>query len=206
MQYVVERPVQLHGSGMARALLRLAGWRLRFDGLPGRQGVLIVYPHTSNWDFPLGLLVKWAVGIQITFWGKASLFKVPLFGAWLRWLGGVPVDRQASNGIVGQMVNELAAARVQNRFLWLALAPEGTRHHASAWRSGFYHVALQAQVPVGLVFLDYGQREAGVQRFIMLGGNMRADLKVIEAELGHRRGKRPALAAPIRFDDMGSET
>ena len=206
MQYVVERPVQLHGSGMARALLRLAGWRLRFDGLPGRQGVLIVYPHTSNWDFPLGLLVKWAVGIQITFWGKASLFKVPLFGAWLRWLGGVPVDRQARNGIVGQMVNELAAARVQNRFLWLALAPEGTRHHASAWRSGFYHVALQAQVPVGLVFLDYGQREAGVQRFIMLGGNMRADLKVIEAELGHRRGKRPALAAPIRFDDMGSET
>ena len=206
MQYVVERPVQLHGSGMARALLRLAGWRLRFDGLPGRQGVLIVYPHTSNWDFPLGLLVKWAVGIQITFWGKASLFKVPLFGAWLRWLGGVPVDRQARNGIVGQMVNELAAARVQNRFLWLALAPEGTRRHASAWRSGFYHVALQAQVPVGLVFLDYGQREAGVQRFIMLGGNMRADLKVIEAELGHRGGKRPALAAPIRFDDMGSET
>ena len=206
MQYIVERPVQLCGSSVARALLRLAGWRLHFDGLPAKQGVLIVYPHTSNWDFPLGLLVKWAVGIQITFWGKASLFKVPLFGAWLRWLGGVPVDRQASNGIVGQMVNELAAARVQNRFLWLALAPEGTRRHASAWRSGFYHVALQAQVPVGLVFLDYGQREAGVQRFIMLGGNMRADLKVIEAELGHRRGKRPALAAPIRFDDMGSET
>ena len=198
--------MQLHGSSVARALLRLAGWRLRFDGLPGRQGVLIVYPHTSNWDFPLGLLVKWAVGIQITFWGKASLFKVPLFGAWLRWLGGVPVDRQASNGIVGQMVNELAAARVQNRFLWLALAPEGTRRHASGWRSGFYHVALQAQVPVGLVFLDYGQRQAGVQRFMMLGGNIRADLKVIEAELGHRRGKRPALAAPIRFDDMGSET
>jgi hypothetical protein len=67
-------------------------------------------------------------------------------------------------------------------------------------------VALQAQVPVGLVFLDYGQREAGVQRFIKLGGNMRADLKTIEAELGHRKGKRPALAAPIRFDDMGSET
>ena len=81
--------MQLHGSSVARALLRLAGWRLRFDGLPGKQGVLIVYPHTSNWDFPLGLLVKWAVGIQITFWGKDSLFRVPVFGAWLRWLGGV---------------------------------------------------------------------------------------------------------------------
>ncbi len=206
MQELVERPVQLHGSPVARALLRLAGWRLHFDGLPGKQGVLIVYPHTSNWDFPLGLLVKWAVGIQITFWGKASLFQVPLFGAWLRWLGGVPVERHSSNGIVGQMASELAAARAQNRFLWLALAPEGTRRHASGWRSGFYHLALQAQVPVGMVFLDYAQREAGVQRFITLGGNMRTDLKAIEAELGHRSGKRPALAAPIRFDDMGSET
>ena len=206
MQDIAPRPVQLHGSPVARTLLRLGGWRLCFDGLPGKQGVLIVYPHTSNWDFPLGLLVKWAVGIQITFWGKDSLFRVPVFGAWLRWLGGVPVDRQASNGIVGQMAHELAQARLQDRFLWLALTPEGTRRHAGGWRSGFYHVALQAQVPVGLVFLDYGQREAGVQRFIMLGGNMRADLKVIEAELGHRRGKRPALAAPIRFDDKGSET
>ena len=198
--------MQLHGSSVARALLRLAGWRLRFDGLPGRQGVLIVYPHTSNWDFPLGLLVKWAVGIQITFWGKASLFRVPLFGAWLRWLGGVPVDRHSSNGSVGQMARELAQARQQNRFLWLALAPEGTRRHASGWRSGFYHVALQAQVPVGLVFLDYGQREAGVQQFIMLGGDPRVDMEVIGEELGHRTGKRQALAAPIRFDDRGSET
>jgi 1-acyl-sn-glycerol-3-phosphate acyltransferase len=206
MQHIVELPVQLRGSSVARALLRLAGWRLFFDGLPGRQGVLIVYPHTSNWDFPLGLLVKWAVGIQITFWGKDSLFRVPLFGTWLRWLGGVPVDRQANKGIVGQMASELVRARAQKRFLWLALAPEGTRQHASGWRSGFYHVALQAQVPVGLVFLDYAQRAAGVQRFIKLSGNMRADLKVIAAELGHCRGKRPALAAPIRFDDMGSET
>jgi 1-acyl-sn-glycerol-3-phosphate acyltransferase len=206
MPDVVERPVQLHGSRLARAVLGAAGWQLRFDGLPGQQGVLIVYPHTSNWDFPLGLLVKWAVGIQITFWGKDSLFRVPLFGRWLRWLGGVPVDRHFSRGIVGQMVSELARAREQGRFLWLALAPEGTRRHASGWRSGFYHVALQAQVPVGLVFLDYGQRQAGVQRFIMLSGNMQADLAQIEAEFGQRQGKRPALAAPIRFDDKGSET
>ena len=199
-------PVQLKGSALARAALRLAGWRVLFNGLPARQGVLIVYPHTSNWDFVVGILAKWAVGIQVTFWGKDSLFRLPLFGPWLRWLGGVPVDRRARRGIVGQMAHELAQARAQDRFLWLALAPEGTRRHASGWRSGFYHVALQAQVPVGLVFLDYGQREAGVQRFIMLSGNMRADLKQIADELGHRVGKRPALAAPISFEDMGSET
>ena len=203
---IAERPVQLQGSALARRVLQLFGWAVRFHGLAARQGVLIVYPHTSNWDFAVGMLAKWSVGLQVTFWGKDTLFRLPLIGHWLRWLGGVPVDRGSAHGIVGQMARDLLAARAQDRFLWLALAPEGTRRHAGGWRSGFYHVALQAQVPVGLVFLDYGQREAGVQRFIMLGGNMRADLKVIEAELGHRGGKRPALAAPIRFDDMGSET
>jgi hypothetical protein len=88
---IAERPVQLRGSAVARRLLRLAGWRVAFDGLPARQGVVIVYPHTSNWDFIVGVLAKWSIGIPVAFWGKASLFRVPLFGRWLRWLGGVPV-------------------------------------------------------------------------------------------------------------------
>src|SRR5256885_13110542 len=123
----LQRPVQLRGSAIARRLLHLAGWQVRFGGLPARQGVAIVYPHTSNWDFPVGLLAKWAIGIPVTFWGKASLFQWPLFGAWLRRLGGRPVDRLAPNGIVGQMAEELKAARDGDRFMWLALAPEGTR-------------------------------------------------------------------------------
>jgi 1-acyl-sn-glycerol-3-phosphate acyltransferase len=193
-------PVQLQGSALAGVLLRLAGWTLHFNGLPGRQGVLIVYPHTSNWDFVLGVFVKWAVGIQITFWGKDTLFKVPLFGRWLRWLGGVPVDRHSANGIVGQMARELEAARTLDRFLWLALAPEGTRRYAGAWRSGFYHVALQARVPVGLVYFDYGRRQVGVSRFVDLCGDVDADLAAIERGLHQPVGKRPEFAAPIRFD------
>jgi 1-acyl-sn-glycerol-3-phosphate acyltransferase len=193
-------PVQMRGSRLAAAALRLAGWRLRFDGLPGRQGVLIVYPHTSNWDFVLGVLTKWAIGIQVTFWGKDTLFKLPLFGRWLRWLGGVPVDRQAPNGIVGQMASELEAARADDRFLWLALAPEGTRRYAAGWRSGFYHVALSAKVPVGLVFFDYGRREVGVERFVELTGDAVADLAAIAQGFRAPVGKRPALAAPIRFE------
>jgi len=193
-------PIQLRGSSLARAALRLAGWTLRFDGLPAKQGVLIVYPHTSNWDFVLGIVTKWAVGIQITFWGKDTLFSLPLFGRWLRWLGGVPVDRHVARGIVGQMTDELIAARAQDRFLWLALSPEGTRRHTAAWRSGFYHVALNAQVPVGLVFLDYGRREVGVRRFVTLSGEPRADLRAIELGLDQPRGRRPELASPIRFE------
>ena len=193
-------PVQLNGSVVARAALRMAGWTLRFNGLPGRQGVLIVYPHTSNWDFTLGMFVKWAVGIQVTFWGKDTLFRLPLFGHWLRWLGGVPVDRHAANGIVGQMANELESARVNDRFLWLALSPEGTRQRTAAWRSGFYHVALQAKVPVGLVFLDYGRRRVGIEHFVTLSGQPEADLAAIERGLGQPLGRHPSRATPIRFE------
>lgn len=193
-------PVQLRGSAWARAALRLAGWTLHFNGLPAKQGVLIAYPHTSNWDFPLAIVTKWAVGIQVTFWGKDTLFAVPLFGRWLRWLGGVPVDRHSPRGIVGQMADELIAARAADRFLWLALSPEGTRRLAPAWRSGFYHVACKAQVPVGLVFFDYGRRAVGVERFVTMSGEADADLLTIARELRDPRGLRPENATPIRFE------
>jgi len=194
-----ERPVQLQGSALARAALRLAGWRIRFDGLPARQGVVIVYPHTSNWDFVIGVLAKWGIGIPVTFWGKESLFRVPLLGLWLRWLGGVPVDRSAANGIVGQMVEALNAARRDGRFLWLALAPEGTRRLTDAWRSGFYHVTHGAQVPLALAFFDFGRREVGVEHFLMLSGNRNVDMASIARRYGTRVGLRPQRAAPIRL-------
>jgi 1-acyl-sn-glycerol-3-phosphate acyltransferase len=199
VQILSERPVQLRGSRLARFVLRLAGWRVDFDGLPALQGVAIVYPHTSNWDFVVGLLAKWAIGIPVAFWGKDTLFRVPLFGRWMRWVGGRPVIRDAPQGVVGQMVDELRAAREAGRFLWLALAPEGTRSRTEGLRSGFYHVALAAGVPLGLVHLDFGARRVGISRFIALGGNADEDIAAIAAGLGHAVGKRPALAAPIRF-------
>lgn len=193
-------PVRLEGSVLAQGALRLGGWRLCFNGLPARQGVLIVYPHTSNWDFVFGILAKWGIGMPVTFWGKDSLFRLPILGPWLRWLGGVPVDRESANGIVGQMVRELVAAREQDRFLWLALAPEGTRRHASAWRSGFYHVAREAWVPLGLGFLDYGRREVGVEHFMMLSGDVPADMAQIRQQLSSRTGRHPERAAPIEMN------
>lgn len=196
---IADLPIHPKGSGAAQAVLRLAGWRLRFNGLPARQGVLIVYPHTSNWDFVVGILAKWGIGIGVTFWGKDSLFRLPLFGRWLRWLGGVPVDRVSATGIVGQMVRDLVAAREQGQFLWLALAPEGTRRHAVGWRSGFYHVAQAAQVPLGLVFLDYRQREVGVEHFMLLSGDMDADMAEIRHHFASRKGRRPERAAPIQI-------
>lgn len=196
----VPLPVQLQGSPLARTVLRLLGWQVRFNGLPARQGVVIVYPHTSNWDFPVMLLAKWSIGLQVTFWGKDTLFRVPLFGRWLRWLGGVPVDRRAANGIVGQMARALAEARSRDAFLWLALSPEGTRKLKSSWRSGFYHVALQAGVPLALVSLDYRKHDIGVQHFMHLSGDVGADMARIAAVLSQPTGRHPAQAAPIRLE------
>lgn len=194
-----ERPVHLRGSALARTLLGLAGWRVVFDGLPARQGVLIIYPHTSNWDFVVGMLAKWAMGIPLAFWGKDKLFEVPLFGRWLRWIGGVPVDRQSPQGAVADMVSRLAEARRDDRFLWLALSPEGTRSYRDSWRSGFYRVALQAQVPLALAFFDYAERRVGIDSFIRLSGDAENDMAHIERRLGHRRGCKPQLAAPVRL-------
>jgi 1-acyl-sn-glycerol-3-phosphate acyltransferase len=191
--------VRLEGSGLARAALGLMGWKLCFDGLPARQGVMVVYPHTSNWDFLFGILAKWGMGMQVTFWGKESLFKLPLIGRWLRWLGGVPVDRASASGIVGQMARDLAAAREQDRFMWLVLAPEGTRSAGGGWRSGFYHVAHDARVPLGLAFIDYRRQEVGVQHFMMLSGHADADMALIQQQLEGRVGKHPDRAAPIRL-------
>jgi 1-acyl-sn-glycerol-3-phosphate acyltransferase len=93
---------QYQGSWLARRILALMGWRVQFEGFPTRQGVAVVYPHTSNWDFPVMVLAKWAIGVQVMFWGKDKLFDVPVLGAWMRWIGGVPVNRTAPGGVVGQ--------------------------------------------------------------------------------------------------------
>jgi 1-acyl-sn-glycerol-3-phosphate acyltransferase len=203
MSAVTGRAVQLKGNRLATAVLRVLGWRVAFDGLPARQGVIIVYPHTSNWDFPLGLLAKWAMGFPASFWGKDSLFKAPLFGRWMRWVGGVPVDRGNPRGVVGAMVERFKQAKANDEFFWLALAPEGTRSRGEHWRSGFYQVALGAEVPLGLAYFDFADKVVGVDSFIQLTGEEAADMAVIAARLGHRQGRKPHLATPVRLPGRG---
>ncbi|MDH5339135.1 MAG: 1-acyl-sn-glycerol-3-phosphate acyltransferase [Rubrivivax sp.] len=192
-------PLTFDGSRLARAVLRGLGWQLQFDGLPAAQGVLVVYPHTSNWDFPLGILAKWAIGMPVVFWGKQSLFAVPLIGRWLRWVGGRPVDRNAPGGVVDAAVLDLRQAREQSRLCWLALAPEGTRARGAGWRSGFYRVASGAAVPLALGFIDFGRRRLGVLSCLRLSDDADADMAEIARRYEGVQGYRPALAAPIRL-------
>lgn len=194
-------PLQPRGSRIAKGLLALFGWKVHFDGLPSLQGVLIVYPHTSNWDFVVGILAKWSIGLQVRFWGKDSLFRVPVFGAWLRWLGGVPVDRTAPQGLTRQAMEIFQRSKARGEYFWLALAPEGTRKYIPGLRSGFYRTVLAAQVPLGLVAFDYGRREVRVTDFIELTGDEAADMQRIAAVLGNTRGMVPGNAAPLKLLD-----
>jgi 1-acyl-sn-glycerol-3-phosphate acyltransferase len=193
--------VQTRGSALARLVLKWAGWQLDYDGLPAGQGIIVVYPHTSNWDFVVGILAKWAMGFPAGFWGKDSLFRVPLLGAWLRWLGGVPVDRQSPRGLVGEMVQRMVEAREADRGFWLAIAPEGTRSRSQGWRSGFYRVALGAGVPLGVAHLDFGRRRVGFSGFFMLSGDRQADMAALADCLEPVRGLHHEKAAPIQLRD-----
>ena len=191
-------PVALRERPWAHTVLGWFGWRVVFDGLPARQGVFVVYPHTSNWDFPYAVMAKWAIGLDLKFWAKDSLFRVPLFGTWLRWIGGVSLSRKGSQGAVSEMLAHFAHARREDRFFWLALSPEGTRRRTEGWRSGFYQVTLGADVPLALVRLDYARKTVDVSAFVRLSGDVTADYAHMAEVLGSSTGRRADQASPIR--------
>lgn len=194
-----ERPVQFQGSRLAKLALRLLGWKVSFDGLPTAQGVIVVYPHTSNWDFLVGVLVKWACGMRVRFWAKDSLFRSRLLGGWMRSIGGISINRSAPHGVVGDTVRQIIEARQRGELFWLALAPEGTRVRTEGWRSGFYRVAVEAGVPVGLATLDWVRREARLDTFMMLSGNRTLDMALIAEKMACAHGLVPQNESPVRL-------
>jgi 1-acyl-sn-glycerol-3-phosphate acyltransferase len=177
-------------------LLAVIGWRVHFAPLPGPRGVIIVYPHTSNWDFFVGVLAKWAVGLPFRWLGKEALFKGglgTLIGPLLRAWGGEPIERKASTGAI-----ERLAKRIQDAdWYWLVLTPEGTRSYRNTWRSGFYHIALAAKVPLVTASIDYATKTVNVETVIWLSGDKEADRAAIAAAYIGRRGYKPENAGAI---------
>jgi len=181
------------GSAFARWILLRFGWRILFDGVPGPRGVIAVYPHTSNWDFLLGILTKWAIGIPAHFWGKDSLFKLPLLGRWMRWVGGIPINRTSKMGVVTDTVAAMHAAD----FFWFGVAPEGTRKRIAGWRSGFYRVAVEGGVPLGITCFDYATKTVDLTHFFIPTGDEAIDMAHIATVLQGRMGYRPENMSPI---------
>jgi 1-acyl-sn-glycerol-3-phosphate acyltransferase len=179
---------------IARGLLSAFGWRVAVQLPPVPRCVIIVYPHTSNWDFVVGYLAKVASGLRAHFVGKDTLFRWP-FGGLLRRMGGIPVNRREPTGLIGQLAAEMA----RRPRMWLAIAPEGTRSRTDHWKSGFYRLALAANVPVGLAFIDYRTRAVGLDTFLTLSGDEEQDLAQMRAFYADKVGKRPHQASDIRF-------
>lgn len=161
---------------LGKAYLRLGRWRIEGAFPAEPKFVAIVAPHTSNWDFFLGLAVLFALEFRASWLGKHTLFKGP-FRKLLRRLGGIPVDRRANQGVVEDCVKAFEAAPA----LLLALAPEGTRKGAQRWRTGFYQIAAAARVPILPVGFDFRERVVRLMPIFHPTGDQARDLPLIQA-------------------------
>ena len=179
------RPRNWAVRALGRAYLRLAGWRVEGCLPQETKYVAIVAPHTSNWDFPLGVALMFATDLKVSWLGKHALFRAPFRGLFLH-LGGIPVDRRAAHGVVGACVKAFEAAPA----LLLALAPEGTRKGVSRWKSGFYQIATGAGVPILPVGFDFRDHVIRFMPVFQPSGNLELDLPAIQALFEQVQGLR----------------
>lgn len=182
--------VPKRGNAFSRALgrsaLSLSGWKLEGEIPNEPKFVIIVAPHTSNWDFPVGVMALFAIGFRVSFLGKHSIFKWPL-GPFMRWLGGIPVERYVSRDRVADSVAAFNGADS----LILAIAPEGTRKLVTKWKTGFYHVAHGASVPIVPVSFDFAKKTIRIGAPFRTTGDQARDIGEIKDFFRGVVAKRP---------------
>jgi 1-acyl-sn-glycerol-3-phosphate acyltransferase len=172
--------------GIARSILRLMGWRTHVITPPTSRYVLIGAPHTSNWDFIIALLFMIIEDIPIRLMGKDSLFRGPM-GILMRGIGAIEVNRRERTKLVDQVAEKFD----QYDELIIGISPEGTRKKSSHWRTGFYYIALKAQVPIVMAYLDYGNKVCGIGPSMIPTGDIEADFRMIRDFYSGIRGKYP---------------
>lgn len=182
----------LFSRAFGKMILFLTGWK--FEGAPPNLAkfVIIAAPHTSNWDAFYGLSAVLALGLDARWMAKHTLFK-GAFGKFLQWLGGVPIRRDASYGVVhkvGSLFKE------KERFV-LAITPEGTRKKVKNWKTGFYYIALEAKVPIAMGFLDYSRRVLGFGPGLFPSGDLRADFEKFQIFYSKIVARRPEKFNPV---------
>jgi len=155
-------------------ILKVMGWQARGGKLPHQKFVLIGAPHTSNWDFPLMLMVVLKLELRVFWMGKHTLFPFP-FAGFMKWLGGIPINRSASHNVVRETVRQLK----ENRDLVVLVPPEGTRSKVTKWKTGFYHIANMAEVPILMGYVNAEKKEAGFADFFYPTGDVDTDLEKI---------------------------
>ncbi len=170
---------------VGRTGMRLAGWGFENEFTNVGKAVAIVAPHTSNWDFPVGVFAMLALGLKVSYLGKHTLFRGPLRGAML-WLGGIPVDRSRSHGVVGEVV---ARFKATDRML-LVLAPEGTRKKVPEWKSGFYHIAEAGGAGIMPIWFDYSKKLIGSGPSLTPSGDYESDLPKLKGYFRREMAQR----------------
>lgn len=184
------RPLALLG----RLILWGLGWRISGQIPTQKKLVLIVAPHTSTWDFPVAIACKWALNVDARWLGKAELFK-GWKGRFMRWAGGIPVDRDKTRNLVNDVVDVFE----QSDELWLGISPEGTRKHTERWKTGFYHLARGAGVPLWCAALDAGTRSLDLGIVIELTGDESVDMAKIREYYSTKSAIHPDRFGPIRL-------
>ena len=179
---------------LAIQILRLLGWKIEGNRPQMQHCVLIAAPHTSNWDFPMMLLFTTAFELKIRWMAKHSLFTPPL-GFIMRALGGVPIIRHRKNNMVTSMIEQF---KKQDQLI-LVVPAEGTRSRAEHWKSGFYHIAHGAGVPVLLSYLDYSKKRGGFGPEVPTSGDIDADMEILRAFYAPMHGKFPNHSGPIKL-------
>ncbi|MDZ4863261.1 MAG: 1-acyl-sn-glycerol-3-phosphate acyltransferase [Gemmatimonadota bacterium] len=175
---------------LASRLLAMAGWRVggELPALP--RFIIIVAPHTSNWDFPLGVLTMFAIDLRASWLGKHTLFRFPM-GPILRWIGGEPIDRSAKRGTVGAAIENF-----RTRPQWvLALSPEGTRRRVDKWKTGFHRIAVGAGVPIVPVWIDYRTRVVGLGAPLTMGPDEASEVARVHALFHKEMARYPECFA-----------
>jgi 1-acyl-sn-glycerol-3-phosphate acyltransferase len=181
---------------LARASLRAMGWRYVGEVPEPRKAVCLAVPHTDNLDGVLLVLLAQSVGMPISWMIKDTWGKPPV--GWLvKGVGGVPIDRSQAHGVVDAMIAEFA----RRDDFFLVIPPEGTRKRTEYWKSGFYHIALGASVPVVPGFLDYRERRGWFGEPITLTGDVRADMDVLRKVYAGvaAMARHPENVGPIRL-------
>lgn len=175
-----------------RTILRLLGWTVVGEMPKSKKNVFIFAPHTSNWDFVIMMMTRFSFKMKPAYLGKDTLFRPP-FGWFFRMLGGIPVVRSNSHNVVDQVVKIIH----ERDEIALALAPEGTRSRTKYWKSGFYHIALKAEVPIVMAFLDTKTKTLGMTDAFNLTGDQSVDMEVIRNFYKDKTGFKPELTSDI---------
>lgn len=159
---------------LGKLWLKMFGWRIEGTFADDPYLVVAVAPHTSNWDFPLGLALAWAMKTRFSWIGKHSMFRRP-FGKLMRSWGGIPVNRSAPGNIIDQVVDTMMA----QKWCHIAISPEGTRKRVKQWKTGFLRIAQRANIPVQLISFDYAKRIIHIGKRFLPGDDVDADMKWI---------------------------